>query len=104
MNPTVLEFPRIGSSSKTQTPKKWSFFMKAKNELTEKVTPFLKKIKTTKKMSKWSSVKMKAKRTLEENCTRVFQEISFEFTSVGTPQQNGVIEQGFLIFIPGCAR
>ena len=32
---------------------------------------------------------------LEENCAKIFEEISFEITSSGTPQQNGVVEQGF---------
>ena len=29
---------------------------------------------------------------LEENCAKIFEEISFEITSSGTPQQNGVVE------------
>ena len=35
------------------------------------------------------------KKTLEENCMENFEEIKFEFTSLGTPQKNGVAEQGF---------
>ena len=34
-------------------------------------------------------------KTLEENCTKKFEEINFEFVSPSTPQKNGVIERGF---------
>ena len=34
-------------------------------------------------------------KTLEENCANNFEENKFEFTSQGTPQKNGVVEQGF---------
>ena len=34
-------------------------------------------------------------KTLEENCAENFDEIKSEFTSPGTPQQNGVVERGF---------
>ena len=33
------------------------------------------------------------KKTLKENCTKKTEEINFEFTSPGTPQQHNVIEQ-----------
>ena len=35
-------------------------------------------------------------KTLEENCSKNFEEIKSEFTSEGTPQQNGVVEWGFV--------
>ena len=35
------------------------------------------------------------KNTLKENCAKNSEDIKFEFTSPGTPQKNGVVEQGF---------
>ena len=34
-------------------------------------------------------------KNLEENCAKTFDEIKFEFTSPGTPHQNGVVGTGF---------
>ena len=34
-------------------------------------------------------------KTLEENCAKHFDEIDFEFTSPGNPQQNVMLEQAF---------
>ena len=39
----------------------------------------------------------------EEDCTKNFEEINFQFTSSGTPQKNDVLERVFLLFILGWA-
>ena len=78
------------------TEQKWFLFMKTKEELTEKVTPFPKKLKSVKKNFKiiccYNADKNK---TLEKKCAKNFEQIDFKFTSPGTPQQNDVVERGF---------
>ena len=32
-------------------------------------------------------------KTLKENCTKLLEEINFEFMSLDTPQENGVVER-----------
>ena len=52
--------------------------MKAKEYLTEKVTPFLNKMKTMKKNVKIICCgDAGEKKTLEENCAKTFEEIDF---------------------------
>ena len=61
-----------------------------------KVTPFLNKIDTMKKNAKIISCDNSGgNKTLKENCTNIFKEINFEFTSPGTPQKNVLFERGF---------
>ena len=43
------------------------------------------------------------KKNREEDCTKNFEEINFQFTSSGTPQKNDVLERVFLLFILGWA-
>ena len=75
---------------------KWSLFTKTKKYLTEKVTPFLKKMKTTKENVKISCCDNARKnKAFEENCVKNFEEIKFEFTSPGTPQKSSVVEWVF---------
>ena len=70
--------------------------MKAKEYLTEKVTPFLKNMKAMTKNVKIIRCDNSCEtKTLKENCAKNFEEIKFEFKSTGTPQQNGVVEEVF---------
>ena len=63
-----------------------------KDYLTEKVSPFLKKINTTKKNVKTIHCDNAGENnTLEESCVENSEEIIFEFTSPGIPQQNGMV-------------
>ena len=56
------------------------------------IHPFPEKLKIMKKNVKiifcGNAVKNK---DLEEDCAKVFKEIDFKFTSIGTPQKNGVL-------------
>ena len=55
-------------------------------------------------MSKYFAVTTQAKKEFrEEDCTKNFEEINFQFTSSGTPQKNDVLERVFLLFILGWA-
>ena len=100
-----MEVPRIGSSSKTWTPNKnCSIFTKAKSKLTEKVPPFLKKIKNTNKNVKIVFCKKRFEnKTLQNNCAKKIEEINFGFTSPVTPHKNGAIERDLLQIMYGCA-
>ena len=70
--------------------------MNTKDFLTEKATPFLKRMKTMKKnVKKIHYGNAGENKTLEENCTKQIREINFEFISSGTLQKNGGIEWGF---------
>ena len=87
------------------TKQEWSFFTNTEGNLSEKVTPFLKKMKTIKENVKMVCCDNAGKNNiLEEICMKNFEEIKFEFTSPGTPQQNGVVDQGFDTFFSQNAR
>ena len=58
--------------------------------MTEKVTPFLNKTKTIRKI-----LNTQVKNTLEENSAENVEEMNFEFTPPGTPQKNMMIERVF---------
>ena len=58
--------------------------------MTEKVTPFLNKTKTIRKI-----LNTQVKNTLEENSAENVEEMNFEFTPPGTPQKNGMVEWVF---------
>ena len=76
--------------------KKRSLGKKAKEYLNEKVTPLLKKMKTMKEKVKTIRCDNAGEnKTLEETCAKNSEEIKFEFTSLGTPQKNGVVERRY---------
>ena len=75
---------------------KLSFFMKVKEYLTEKFSPFIKKLRKKKKNIKiFCCDNAGENKTLKENWAKNFEEIKFEVTSSGTPQKNGVVEREF---------
>ena len=90
----VMEVPRIGSLYRTQKGKKY-FFTKAKEGLTEQVTPFFKKTRLWRKMSNSSLWQIRWKQDFQRKLRRIFEENNFEFTPPGTPQQNGMVERVF---------
>ena len=77
----------------SQTPIKIVPFHKYKRIIDLKVTPLLKKMKTTNKNIKVIFYgNTSKKKTLEETCVEHFKEINFEFLLLVTPQQNDMIE------------
>ena len=69
--------------------------------MTEKVTPFLNKTKTTNKNIKIIRCDNAGENdTLKENCVKNSKEIKFEFTSPGNPHIFFVVEQVFATFFP----
>ena len=73
--------------SHTILRKKRSFFTKAWEYLTERVTPFLNKTKTVKKNVKIIFCDNAGEnKTIEENYAEYFEEIKFEFSPPCTPQ------------------
>ena len=84
------------------TGMKWSFFLKTKDQLPNKVIPFLKELKARdSRATKYIFVKYLRcdnageNLLLETKCKEEGFGIQFEFTSAGTPQQNGVVERAF---------
>ena len=92
-----MEVPRVGSSYKIQTQNKNGLSSQNPKEyLTEKVTPFLKKMKNMKKDVKIIHCDNSGKnKTFEENSAKTFEEINFELISPGTPQKVCVVEPEF---------
>ena len=79
------------------TDMKWSFFLKAKSELKEKLIPFVKELKVKDgKIVKYVRLDNAGENTaFEEGCKKEGFGITFEYSAPGTPQQNGVVERAF---------
>ena len=81
------------------TSMKWSFFLKSKGELKDKIIPFL---KTIHKMDKVTIQSIQCdnageNNSVEEACkqTSGLAHIKFKYTPRDTPQFNGVVEKAF---------
>ena len=72
------------------TKMKWSFFLKEKSQLSEKMIPFLKefKAKYSKQVRFIRCDNAGENKSLEIDCKRQRMEITFEYTAPGTPQHN----------------
>ena len=81
------------------TNMKWSFFLKTKNELKDKIIPFLKTVhekdKVTVQTIRCDNAGENNK--VEELCKKTtgLAHIKFEYTPWDTPQFNGVVEHAF---------
>ena len=91
-----MEVPRIRLSYSTQTKNKNGLSSQGQDNIRQKVTLFLNKMKNMKKKVKISCCENVGEiKTIEENCANCFEGIIFEFTSSGTLQKNVAIECGF---------
>jgi len=84
------------------TGMKWSFFLKLKDELPASVMPFLQGLRAsdTKKVQYIFVRFIRCDNAgenllLEKECKKQGLGIAFEYSSAGTPQQNGVVERAF---------
>ena len=81
------------------TSMKWSFFLKSKGELKDKIIPFLKTIHEKDKVTVQSVQCNNAgeKNSVEEACkqTTGLAHIKFEYIPRDTPQFNGVVKRAF---------
>jgi len=84
------------------TSMKWSFFLKKKDELSAKFIPFLQGLRASDgRTVKYIFVRYircdnaGENRVLEQECNKHSFGILFEYSSAGTPQQNGVVERAF---------
>ena len=81
------------------TNMKWSFFLKTKSELKDKVIPFLKTLHKKEKVTVQTIRCDNAgeNNKVEELCknTTGLAHIKFEYTPRDTPQFNGVVERAF---------
>ena len=79
------------------TKMKWSFFLKRKSDMVDRVIPFFKDLKH--KFSKTVKVircdNAGENMALAATCKKQGLGIDFEFTAPGTPQHNGVVERAF---------
>ena len=75
----------------------WSFFVKKKSELKDKVVPLIKELKAK------NGIEVKFIRcdnagennSLEEECKKEGLGVTFEYTAVNTPEHNGRVERKF---------
>jgi len=79
------------------TDMKWSFFLKAKSDLKDKLIPFVKELKAKdNKIVRYIRLDNAGENTsFEEQCKKEGLGITFEYSAPGTPQQNGVVERAF---------
>ena len=79
------------------TKMKWSFFLKEKSQVSEKVGRFLKEFKGIyhKQVRYIRCDNAGENKVLEVNCKKQGLGIIFEYTAPGTPQQNGIVERAF---------
>ena len=83
------------------THMKFSMFLKQKSEMKEKLVPFFKELQHT------YGIKVEHIRcdnagenwALEDECIEKDLGIIFEYTTPGTPQQNGVVERAFVTML-----
>ena len=79
------------------THMKFSMFLKQKSDMKEKLVPFLKELRHTHKI-KVEHIRCDnagENRALEDLCIEKDLGIIFEYTALGTPQQNGVVKRAF---------
>ena len=74
---------------------KWSFFLKKKSDQINKLLPFLKDMKTQKALKYICCDNAGKNTSLDSACKTEALGLTFEFTSPGTPQHNGVVERSF---------
>jgi len=79
------------------THMKFSMFLKQKSEMKEKLVPFLKELQHTYgvKVEHTRCDNAGENRALQDECIGKDLGIIFEYTALGTPQQNGVVERAF---------
>ncbi len=76
----------------------WSFFLKAKSDLAEMVINFLYTMKQNGTPVKHIRLDNSGEnRSLQDQTTKLFMDIQYEYTAPGTPQQNGRVERKFAV-------
>ena len=76
----------------------WSFFLKAKSDLAQTVIHFLYTMRHRGTPVKYIRLDNSGEnRSLQQQTTKLFMNLQYEYTAPGTPQQNGRVERKFAI-------
>ena len=77
------------------TSKKWSFFLKTKDEQPKILSNFVKEISQDTKVEQWRCDNLGENKATKDLLDENGFGIKFEFTARETPQQNGMVERAF---------